>query len=702
MSNYYEKRDAKVNIAHELMNRGWDVQGYSPDKSDSMTDYYCPAHWGGIATKNGYILVVDNRYAAESKPIEKYNPKGNLSFDDREKISKLEAMTQANGATAGEEENAKQLINKIKEKVSDQPAYEVIGMSLAHMANPKGSIWHIEKDGKIYDKGNALTKFSAVPENHIFDINTMQFTDHYKKVWVYNDELGQRVYEDRQLTEKERKVINEFKALILRFERVVNGMNSMGDGTAETEKTGLEQQRKAGYELKTVTKTKTGLKMVEVTDRKYIKVGDYIKTAHHCCYWKVTEEYMRKGTWKGVQEEKKAFIYEQVGKESRGFQSLKNAQRYYDYEFRMLKDIEEGKTKIYELKEVTETIETEKWVKINKTQKAYNNKPETKQEEKTTTEPKQKKEQPKQTEQKTEQPKTEQTEQEKPTVNINSESGNIELTFVNPPNLETKNNLRRHGFRLNYITKVWEIKNTIKNLEKLQLIFDITPEQAQTESTRSKTEETADNIIDKSTEIITELELTPEQYPTNEEYKTALKNYVDKHNIKITDEILDYIRKLELFDLAMVLEYFNIKDGFVYDCHFKEWDMSMEDIKKAITALNIPFIDWGEKIGFKGLTAEQTRQVKQISDNNNSMFFIDKEEKERKIYPAEININNKLNGIEINFIDEPDNETIIELKKQGFRYSQFNKIWYAVYNERNLQKACTITGNTIEQYKEAI
>ena len=35
-SNYYEMRDAKVKIAHELMNRGWDVQDYKPDESNSM------------------------------------------------------------------------------------------------------------------------------------------------------------------------------------------------------------------------------------------------------------------------------------------------------------------------------------------------------------------------------------------------------------------------------------------------------------------------------------------------------------------------------------------------------------------------------------------------------------------------------------------------------------------------------------------
>lgn len=57
MSNYYQKRDAKVNIAHALMDLGWKVYGYKKDESDSMTDYYSPANWDGIATKNGFVLV---------------------------------------------------------------------------------------------------------------------------------------------------------------------------------------------------------------------------------------------------------------------------------------------------------------------------------------------------------------------------------------------------------------------------------------------------------------------------------------------------------------------------------------------------------------------------------------------------------------------------------------------------------------------
>ena len=50
MSTYYDYREVKVMIARKLMSmEGWKVYGYYEDKSDSMTDYWSPAHWDGIA-----------------------------------------------------------------------------------------------------------------------------------------------------------------------------------------------------------------------------------------------------------------------------------------------------------------------------------------------------------------------------------------------------------------------------------------------------------------------------------------------------------------------------------------------------------------------------------------------------------------------------------------------------------------------------
>lgn len=57
--HWTERRRAKVSIAEELVERGWTLYGFKPDRSDGMIDYYDPASWDGIAEKDGFVVVVD-------------------------------------------------------------------------------------------------------------------------------------------------------------------------------------------------------------------------------------------------------------------------------------------------------------------------------------------------------------------------------------------------------------------------------------------------------------------------------------------------------------------------------------------------------------------------------------------------------------------------------------------------------------------
>jgi len=528
MSNYYSMKDGKVAIAHELMNRGWKVYGYKEDRSDSMTDYFDPANWEGIATKNGFVLVVDSSdYNYQSgKEITKYNPKGNLSFDDREKINKLEAMTTKNGCTEGEEENAKQLIERIKNKTSDHAAYEVIDTYPVYMANPGKCKWHIEKDGKVFDKGTGITKYADLPRSYMFDFANMKYKDSYKH---WNDGT------EKNISDNLRKVITDFKNLMLRFERVVNSINPMGDGTTETEKEGIEQQAKEGYEKIIEKVTKKVLKMVEVK-RDYFQEGDYLTISHHGHYWKITKEYMQKGTWKGITESRKAFVYEIVGSASRGYQKLKNPNSYYDYEFRMLKDLEAEKTKIFELKEVEEIQEIEKWVKIDKSKTNKQNKNNEKQ-------------QPKQTEQQP-QPTTEQKE---------TNNNNLPYKFTITADTDTRDNSSLWVLKIidklskeEYI-KVSEHLKTLKGYYskfKHGFIFRYDPtskliggeeENSSSQTSPNDLELKADTITDHSTSIAIELNLKGLELESSQEYKNKLVECLINNNITITDAILKYI-----------------------------------------------------------------------------------------------------------------------------------------------------------------
>lgn len=58
-THWTDRRASKTAIAHALRDRGWTLFGYTADASDSMTDYWAPAHWDGIATKGGAVVVVD-------------------------------------------------------------------------------------------------------------------------------------------------------------------------------------------------------------------------------------------------------------------------------------------------------------------------------------------------------------------------------------------------------------------------------------------------------------------------------------------------------------------------------------------------------------------------------------------------------------------------------------------------------------------
>ena len=224
------------------------------------------------------------------------------------------------------------------------------------MANPGRSKWHIEKDGKIYDKGTGITKYTNLPREWEFDFDKMEFKPgHAKK---------------KELTPEELKVVNAFKTLIQRIENVVAGVAPMGDGTEETEQEGLEAEAKRCYKKVKQQVKKKVLKMIEIK-RDHFQIGDYITLSHHGHYWLITDENMKTLTWNGVKETRKIFIYEIVGSSKRGYQQLKNPKRYYDYEFRMIKGLAEGNIKIFELKEVEEVQEIEN-VKIEEQGKQSN------------------------------------------------------------------------------------------------------------------------------------------------------------------------------------------------------------------------------------------------------------------------------------------------------------------------------------------
>lgn len=157
---YGDKRQSKVNLAYALQAEGWKIYGYSPDESDIMTDYYCPASWGGIAEKNGFILVIDKSRPSGEKR-ESYTYTKNLDYD---KIEKLQAMTTQNGCTQDEANSAKELIEKIYAKHEESKVLVQDTTPMWRNGNPDNYNWHIEDaNGVIVERGTGAFSFHNMP-----------------------------------------------------------------------------------------------------------------------------------------------------------------------------------------------------------------------------------------------------------------------------------------------------------------------------------------------------------------------------------------------------------------------------------------------------------------------------------------------------------------------------------------------------------
>lgn len=271
MSNYYDYREVKVMIAHKLMSmEGWKVYGYKEDRSNSMTDYYDPANWGGVAEKNGYVLCVGVYGAVQPEEIRKYNYSG-FTYDNSiaEKIKKLEAMTVEHGASEAEEASAKMMIERLQKKAEEVAEnankYIVIGTIPGHMAHPPKTNWHIEKDGTIIAKGNGILKYAHIWKYYSYD-RDMEWLNEYKKnkkayadthtqdllrCGYYDSEEDARKNTERHIEDLEEdiKLIDKFEAFINKIDTTCGGLIGEGDGTI--------------FEKVTVTEYKKENKVVE-------------------------------------------------------------------------------------------------------------------------------------------------------------------------------------------------------------------------------------------------------------------------------------------------------------------------------------------------------------------------------------------------------------------------------------------------------
>lgn len=204
MTNYYDKQSAKVALVHVLKNNGWTIFGYTPDASDAMTDYWSPAHWDGVATKNGFVLLVDQYSTSNSGREEKsYNYNNNGKTSSYEKIKKLEATMNNSASSENEKEVAAKKIEKLQEVQETSYTVEYVFPTFSHKT-PKMSMWHIEKDGEILAKGNGLISAYDTNNRELTKQNMEKLTSKFEAVLNGSDQL---VKVEKKLVTKVNKLV---------------------------------------------------------------------------------------------------------------------------------------------------------------------------------------------------------------------------------------------------------------------------------------------------------------------------------------------------------------------------------------------------------------------------------------------------------------------------------------------------------------
>lgn len=327
MSNYYSMEKSKVNLSRALEVNGWTVFGYRADESDSMTDYYCPASWDGVAKKGDFIFVCDNKnayYSNYRKVIRIYNKNAlQVTERDQRRLESLKNVTVERGASEQEAATAQKAIKEIESRLETTETYteEIKEVFPEYKANPANYNWHIQDTkGNILAMGRGLSGF-----------------DFYSWQWNFENKKAERESED--LKEK----VNVLYNLVDKIEKVIKNPKSMFVNQGEKVE-------------------KTLIKPIK-QDRKNIEVGDVLSFSYHGHYWEVVDSFQ---SYSKNGESLTCFTYELLGSAKRGYKRLngKSVKRYYNTEKSLLEGIERGKVAIHKLEEVTETETKDKWVKV--------------------------------------------------------------------------------------------------------------------------------------------------------------------------------------------------------------------------------------------------------------------------------------------------------------------------------------------------
>ncbi len=307
--HYLDKQESLVKIMEGLKFRGWKIYGFKKDQSDSMTDYYSPASWRGIAVKNGYILVVDNCSNGEigGDFIKK-------SYDHKiiNKITKLKTLVACPNASKGEKENAQNILEGLNRKVLIKEVVTSNLPKINYQANPNGAKWHIEKNGEIIAKGNGVYGFSRIntQKSTYYNLSSEVKTRTLNEVYLYNTTWEQ--FKRRELKKRAdiKKLSDKYFKLLDKWDS--SATIKIGEGSEELIKT-IVKKEIVYYTPETST-----------TPTKYIKLGEKWSR-----YGGLQKGFIYKldSDLKGIKKLTRKFIYTDINKHDR----RKSGAGFYSY-----------------------------------------------------------------------------------------------------------------------------------------------------------------------------------------------------------------------------------------------------------------------------------------------------------------------------------------------------------------------------------
>lgn len=183
---------------------------------------------------------------------------------------------------------------------------------------------------------------------------------------------------------------------------------------------------------------------------------------------------------------------------------------------------------------------------------------------------------------------------------------------------------------------------------------------------------------------------------------TRLDNMKNSNSVELCEEFNYYNKKKEYTNRIS-----NIKNRLsecteAYDINFYNEDLTYytNELNKLISNTNIDIMNYVDVQFFNEVICDNLANESKVI--NKETTNIESTKTEVKINESDVKVvlNEEKNGVEIHFNNKPSQDVLNNLKANGFRYSRYNKVWYAKQSETTLNYANTFTNQSEEQIKE--